>query len=322
MSELPTMILVGGGGFTMLLLAGGGMLLSDARDRKVTQRTDSVLAAYRQAPVVTPSRARATRLANRVTPKKFMDQFAQVFGIEMDRPELYPVPWWTVLPAMVVVGVIVAQAVIFFAGPLGWLALPVAWFMAVRWIFNFWLDAYRTTLRKQMPDMLAMIVRAVRAGIPVGEAFRMVAIESPPLTAREFTIMYGEISVGVLLDDALWKLAMRTGLREYRFLAVALSLQAQTGGNLTEMLENLSDTMRKRQALRQRGHALSSEGRTTAVVLTLLPILTGVGLDMSSPDYIGLLFYDPMGKKLFLGVILFLGLGLWSVQTIIKQSLK
>jgi tight adherence protein B len=173
-----------------------------------------------------------------------------------------------------------------------------------------------------MPDGLSMIVRTVRAGIPVSEAFQVVARESPALTAKEFTTLAGEISVGRTMDDALWKMAMRTGLREYRFLAVALSLQAQTGGNLTETLEKLADVIRKRMALRQRGKALTSEGRATAVVLTTLPFLLSGVLFLITPAYVSLLFVDPLGKKFLLAAIICLGAGLFAVRHLIRRSLS
>jgi tight adherence protein B len=185
-----------------------------------------------------------------------------------------------------------------------------------------WLTKYRNELIRQLPDALSMIVRTVRAGIPVTEACQVVARESPALTAVEFSILANEISVGRTMEDGLWKMAARTGLSEYRFLAVALTLQAQTGGNLTETLEKLADTIRRRSALRQRGKALTSEGRTTAIVLTALPFLVAGALTIVAPTYIALLITDPLGKKILLAAITCLCSGLLTMRSMIKRSLS
>jgi tight adherence protein B len=242
-------------------------------------------------------------------------------GLEIDRPDLYPLPWWVVFLASLVTGFVVARITIYLVGPIGWAAWPTAWLLGARWLFLHWQRKYQTTLLRQLPDALAMIVRSVRAGIPVSDAFGVVAREAPPLTAREFTLMHGELSVGLMLDEALWKLAARTGLREYRFLAVALSLQAQTGGNLTETLDNLAEVIRKRAALRQRGRALTSEARATAMVLAALPVAVGGILFIISPGYIVLLFVDPLGKKILLGVFASLFMGLATIRSLIRRTL-
>ncbi len=121
------------------------------------------------------------------------------------------------------------------------------------------------TLFQQFPDALAMIVRAVRVGLPIVEAIRVVARENAEPTAREFAGLVAQTTIGVPLDDALREMAERNRLPEYRFFATALSLQSQTGGGLTETLENLADTIRKRVAAKLRGHALAAEARMSSL---------------------------------------------------------
>ncbi len=319
MSGLSMPVLFGAGGFMALAVAGVGLLQLDIRNRRLAQKMAVVLQPY--APASARIAARPSRLTRSVVKKGWADRLGRIIGLEANRPELYPVAWWMVPVAMVAVGFAVSQGVIAMLGPTGWLAWPITWLFCTRWLFGRWLDTYHTTLLRQMPDALSMIVRAVRTGMTVTDSFRVVANEAQALTSREFRLLHGELSVGVVIDEALWKLAMRTGLREYRFLAVALALQAQTGGNLTETLENLADVMRKRAALRQRGKALSSEGRATAVVLTALPFLTGTALYLITPDYVMLLFTDPIGKKIFIGLLVLLGAGMFTLRSIISRTL-
>jgi tight adherence protein B len=319
MSQIPTTILLGSSAFFLLTVAGVWLLALDSRSRALAQRTRAVSRPY--APAIASTATRSLRLKGNKANARFGERIGHMIGLELDRPDLYPVPWWVVLTGMVGVGFVFARFGLFMVGPLGWLAWPVGWFFASRWFFIRAMRKYRDTLMRQMPDALSMIVRTVRAGIPVTEAFLVVARESPALTAKEFSILSGEMSVGRTMDDALWKMAARTGLREYRFVAVALSLQAQTGGNLTETLEKLADVIRKRMALRERGKALTSEGRATAIVLTVLPFLVASVLLLIRPDYISLLVLDPMGKRFLLAALGCLGLGLFTIRQMIRRSL-
>ena len=318
--HIPNTALIGFAAFSLLAGAAGWLLALDNRSRALVERTSAVARPY--APVVSTSAARALRLRGNKTEIALAERLGRLIALELDRPDLYAAPWWVVVIIMFVVGFGAARFAVFLVGNIGWAAWPAGWFMACRWFFSRGSRRYRATLINQMPDALSMIVRTVRAGIPVTEAFQVVARESPALTAKEFGILTGEISVGRGMDDALWKMAARTGLREYRFLAVALSLQAQTGGNLTETLEKLADVIRKRSALRQRGKALTSEGRATAIILTALPFLVAGILFIITPAYIALLVLDPLGKKFLLAALGCLGTGLFVIRQMIRRSLS
>jgi tight adherence protein B len=157
--------------------------------------------------------------------------------------------------------------------------------------------------------------------LPVVEAIRVVAQENPEPTAAAFTGLVAQSAIGVPLEDALREMADRTRLPEYRFFATALSLQSQTGGGLTETLENLADTIRKRVAARIRGHALAAEARMSSYILGGLPLVTGGLLSIMNPDYMSVLFTDPSGRKLLLFGILLLGIGAFSMRALIRKSL-
>ena len=314
------MLMLGAAGFTLLAVGAGTLLAMDSRNRLVEQRTRAVATSY--APVAVSAAARSLRLKGAATNANLVERVGQLIGLQPGRPDLYPVPWWTIPSVMLGAGFLLAKLVVFLVGDTGWIAWPAGWFFGSRWLLLRWLTKYRNELIKQLPDALSMIVRTVRAGIPVTEACQVVARKSPALTAAEFSILANEITVGRTMEDGLWKMAARTGLREYRFLAVALTLQAQTGGNLTETLEKLADVIRRRSALRQRGKALTSEGRTTAIVLTVLPFLVAGALTIVAPTYIVLLITDPLGKKILLAAITCLCSGLLTMRSMIKRSLS
>ena len=246
---------------------------------------------------------------------------AAIFKLELDKPELYPLPWWAVL----IIAFIAANVARFLAEPLlgtlSLLVLPACWVMLSRGFFGWALNRQRKKLLDQFPDALAMIVRSVRVGIPVMEAIRAVARELPEPTAPEFDRLVNDVSVGKTLEDAVVEMARRCGLPEYRFFATALSLQNQTGGTLSDTLEGLADVIRKRKALKDKGYAMTSEARTSSLVLAVMPVLMGGGLWLMNPSYMDVLFYESTGRKMLGIAVVALSLGLFSIRTIIRKSL-
>ena len=210
----------------------------------------------------------------------------------------------------------------FLVGSLVWVALPVLWLMGTRAVFTHFHDRRSNVLYAQLPDALAMIVRSVRTGMTVQDAMRVVAEEGQWPTSAEFQRLHDELRVGTSLEDALVRMAQRSRLIEYRFFAVALSLQSQSGGSLAETLENLADVVRKRVALKQRAIALASEARMTMYVLAVLPFVTSGVLLLASPDYLTVLVTTPVGKKILCAGIVLLAMGIGSMKIIIKSSVS
>jgi tight adherence protein B len=173
-----------------------------------------------------------------------------------------------------------------------------------------------------LPDSLGMVVRAVRAGIPVVEALRTVGREVPDPTGAEFRRLSDQLAIGITMEDALKRLARRSGLPEYRFFAVSLTLQNSAGGNLTETLDNLADVVRKRVATRQRGHALASQARASAYVLSAVPVIAAAALMLINPRYVLVLFNDPRGNIVLACAIASLATGLGTMKAIIRRSLS
>jgi tight adherence protein B len=206
-------------------------------------------------------------------------------------------------------------------GQMGWFTLPFLDILLVRTFLGWSSGKMRRTLLSQFPDALAMVSRSVRVGVPLNEAVRVVGRECQSPTREEFARAADQVAIGVDLENALLDMAERNDLSEYRFFATALALQSQTGGGLTETLETLADTIRKRENARKRGHALASEARTSIYVLAALPIVVGAMLFVVNPDYIGLLFTDPTGEMLLGAAVGMLVTGIWIMQQIIKRSL-
>lgn len=153
---------------------------------------------------------------------------------------------------------------------------------------------------KQLPDALDMIVRSLRAGHPASVAVGLVAREMPDPLGTEFGIVSDEITFGLSMEQAVRKLSQRVGFEGLHLLSVSLSIQAKTGGNLTGILSNLSSVLRERQKLRLKIRALSAEGRVSAWIISLFPLVMFGILLIVSPSYYGGVWNSPLITPVFL----------------------
>jgi len=310
------------GGACLALVGLGISSLLVTRAQGVRERR-----ARRLASIIAPH-LRTTRIemtaflaADHKNDRSMLQNAARIFGFDTEKSALYPAKWWVVLLVTFGIAWVVQSLSSGFLGPRSVVAVPVGWIMLSRSYFG-WVETRRKKLLlAQFPDALAMLVRSIRVGIPVLEAVRAVSREIPAPTGTEFERLINQVSIGASLDDAVAELARRGGLPEYRFFATALALQNQTGGTLSETLENLADVIRKRAALRAKGHAMTSEARSSAMILAVLPFFTGGLLFVLNPPYIMLLFTDPTGKTMFASAVISLSLGLFVIRTIIRRTL-
>ena len=159
---------------------------------------------------------------------------------------------------------------------------------------------------EQLPDAIDFIVRSLRAGQSVDRAFRGVSANFSDPIGGEISTIYDEISMGIPFVEAMKNFENRfPRLADVKILCSAFIIQRETGGNLTEILKGLSNTIRERFTLKRQVKALSAEGRLTGIILGLLPLFFGGVMYLSNPSYIMLLFDDPIGNKLlFLALIL------------------
>lgn len=146
-----------------------------------------------------------------------------------------------------------------------------------------------------LPDAIDLIVRALRAGLPIAEAVSTVGQEIPDPVGAEFRRIENALKLGRTLESELWEVARRIDVPEFRFFAVSISVQRQTGGNLGETLANLGDILRRRRAMRRKIMAISSEARTSAMILGFLPFLVGLLIYVTTPSYLMPLFTRPGG---------------------------
>ena len=238
-----------------------------------------------------------------------------------DAEAAYKLPWWAVLAGAFLLGVVAAsrlQVLIGLWPGLG--AGAVITVLAARMVFNFQFSKYRDAAFQQIPDALGLMVRTVRAGLPMAEALRSVSRESAFPTNEEFARVVGDIAIGRPLDQSLLRMSERLQLTEYAFLAVTLGLQQQTGGSLAETLDNLADTVRKRVGIAKRANALAAEARMQAGILAVLPFISALAMSAIQPFYIDTFTNHPTGRKMAVVGFVFLLLGLVTIRWLIKRA--
>jgi len=195
--------------------------------------------------------------------------------------------------------------------------LPVFVFLLPGRVANFRLKRLQKQFTALFPDAIDVLVRGVRTGLPVGEGMRLVSRELPEPVATEFKLLTDATAVGVTLEDALQRMFNRMPLPEVNFFNIVLTIQKQTGGNLSEALGNLSTTLRDRKKLKLKIKALSSEAKASAMIIGSLPFALGCVLYVVAPDYVGLLFTTSFGNMLLAGGLFWMSVGVFVMYTMI-----
>jgi tight adherence protein B len=316
----PTVIILMSLGASVSALVTGVVvwLRIQAKNKRLNARFDEIVSAYGRTMLVGGPSMRQQQTGVLLTLWMWI---ASVIGYNPTQPFVYGVRWYIVVAVAFVPARLAVWLIVGLLGDIGILVLPVVWVFICRGLFGTLESRYKGKLLVQFPDALSMIVRAVRVGIPVNVAIQTTSEESPPETAREFQRAAEQLALGNSVNDAVAEMASRARITEYKFFATALALQSQTGGGLTETLENLADVIRKRVAMRARGNALAGEAKTSAGILAVLPVLTLGALLVLNPDYASLLFDDAGGRKLLAVACGMLIGGILVMRSMIKKSL-
>jgi tight adherence protein B len=162
-------------------------------------------------------------------------------------------------------------------------------------VVGFMIGRRKKRFVKNFPDAIDVLVRGLKAGLPAAESMRIIAKEMQGPVSQEFGRITDGLTLGRELDDLLWEAAKRINLTEYEFFAITLSINRETGGNLSETLENLSEMLRKRRAVGQKVKAMSSEAKASSYIIGSLPFLMFGALYFLNENYVMTLIRDPRG---------------------------
>jgi tight adherence protein B len=172
-------------------------------------------------------------------------------------------------------------------------------------------------LQEQLPDVLMVLAGSMRAGHSFLQALDTVSKELRPPAGPEFARVVAEIRLGRSFEDAMSALGDRVGTEEFRWAMLAVNVQREVGGNLAEILDTLSETVRERDAVRRQVRVLSAEGRLSVKILVAMPFLMTLYMLWINPDYMRLLWTRKLGIAFMIsGIILMIVGTIWARKTV------
>jgi tight adherence protein B len=191
-------------------------------------------------------------------------------------------------------------------------------FFCLPWV---WLWNKRATRLKafaaQLPDAMELVARALRAGHSLAAGLHVVAEEMPAPISKEFGRVYEEQNLGIPLEEALKGMCDRVPNLDLKFFVTSVAIQRQTGGDLAEILDRIGHVIRERFKILGQVKALTAEGRLSGVVLIAMPIGLFLLMLWMKPDYVQLLWTDPMGIKMSIGAIVLVLIGSYAIKKIV-----
>jgi tight adherence protein B len=219
-----------------------------------------------------------------------------------------------------ILGVVVC-AVTFFGGggPLGALGLGFGAGLGLpRWILGFLKKRREKAFLKALPDAVDVIVRGIKAGLPLFESIKVVAADSPEPLRTEFLAIIETQAIGMPLGEACTRLFERMPVPEANFFGIVVAIQQKSGGNLSEALGNLSKVLRDRKKMAEKIQAMSMEAKASAGIIGSLPPIVMFLVYLTTPDYISLLWTHPTGQLMLVGCVIWMSMGIMVMKKMIN----
>jgi tight adherence protein B len=230
---------------------------------------------------------------------------------------------WTTQKFMVASGVLAAFAfaIAMLAG--GGLIAAVglafaAGFGLPRWALSYLKKRREKAFLKALPDAVDVIVRGIKAGLPLFESIKVVAADAPEPLKSEFLAIIETQAIGMPLGDACARLFDRMPVPEANFFGIVIAIQQKSGGNLSEALGNLSKVLRDRKKMAEKIQAMSMEAKASAGIIGSLPPIVMLLVYLSTPDYISLLWTHPTGQLMLVGCVVWMSIGIFVMKRMIN----
>jgi tight adherence protein B len=187
-----------------------------------------------------------------------------------------------------------------------------------RWALSYLKKRREAKFLNQFPDAIDVIVRGIKAGLPLGDSLRALATDAPEPILTEFRHILETQAIGVPLGEACGKLFERMPVPEANFFAIVISIQQKSGGNLSEALGNLSKVLRDRKKMKGKIKAMSTEAKASAAIIGALPIAVMAIVYITSPDYITLLWTERLGQLMLAGSAIWMFMGVMVMRKMIN----
>jgi tight adherence protein B len=216
---------------------------------------------------------------------------------------------------------IIAGTVVSVLGQQWYIALGVAFAAGVgapRWLIGFLKKRREQKFIEELPNAIDVIVRGVKAGLPLGDCIRIIASETQEPVKSEFRSIAESTAIGMPLPEACAKLYDRIPLAEANFFSIVITIQQKAGGSLAEALANLSRVLRDRRKMRAKITAMSMEAKASAAIIAALPIAVMFLVYLTSPGYIQLLWTEPMGRMMLAASAFWMTVGTFVMRRMIN----
>ena len=225
--------------------------------------------------------------------------------------------FWTISGAFGAVVLVVAF--LGGGGPLGSVGLGLAaGFGLPRWVLGFLKKRREKAFLKGLPDAVDVIVRGIKAGLPLFESIKVVAADAPEPLRSEFLAIIETQAIGMPLGEACARLYERMPLPEANFFGIVIAIQQKSGGNLSEALGNLSKVLRDRKKMGEKIKAMSMEAKASAGIIGSLPPIVMLLVYLSTPEYISLLWTHPTGQLMLVGCVIWMSMGIFVMKKMIN----
>ena len=186
------------------------------------------------------------------------------------------------------------------------------------WVVNFLRKRRFKSFLKEFANAVDVIVRGVKAGLPLNDCFRIIANDAAEPVKGEFKYLHERQTMGMSISEAIQSLPERIPLPEANFFAIAITIQQQAGGNLSEALGNLSRVVRERAKMRSKVKAMSMEAKASAWIIGSLPVIVCALVYLTSPDYITLLFTEQIGHVILIASAFWMACGIFVMRKMIN----
>jgi tight adherence protein B len=230
---------------------------------------------------------------------------------------------WTTQKFMIASGVLgvvcFALAMVFKGGLFAAVGLGFAGGFGVpRWVLSYLKKRREKNFLKALPDAVDVIVRGIKAGLPLFESIKVVAADAPEPLKGEFLAIIETQAIGMPLGEACARLFERMPLPEANFFGIVIAIQQKSGGNLSEALGNLSKVLRDRKKMAEKIQAMSMEAKASAGIIGSLPPIVMLLVWMSTPDYIALLWTHPTGQFMLVACVVWMTIGVLVMKKMIN----
>jgi len=217
-------------------------------------------------------------------------------------------------------------ALVFFAGAwfvggglLGATGLAfAAGFGLPRWGLGFLKKRREKKFLAALPDAVDVIVRGIKAGLPLFESIKVVAADAPEPLRSEFLAIIETQAIGIPLGEACQRLYERMPVPEANFFGIVVAIQQKSGGNLSEALGNLSKVLRDRKKMAEKIQAMSMEAKASAGIIGSLPPIVMILVYLSTPGYISPLWTNPTGQLMLVGCVIWMSIGIMVMKKMIN----